>query len=103
VLRDEGGLPQLPELVDFSAQVDRALAAIAANLRDNTQSQVDSPRTAERRLAEAIGKDLELAGSPAGLALADTCDRIADSVDTLAYLLRRQGPRASQAATAAAG
>ena len=103
VLRDEGSLPQLPELVDFSAQVDRALAAIAANLRDNTQSQVDSPRTAERRLAEAIEKDLELAGSPAGLALADTCDRIADSVDTLAYLLRRQGPRASQAATAAAG
>ena len=62
-----------------------------------------SPRAAERRLAEAIEKDPVLANSPAGLALADTCDRIADSVDTLAHLLRRAGSRASQAAMAAAG
>lgn len=103
VLRDEGSLPQIPELTDFSAQVDRALAAIAATLRDDTPLQSHSPRPAERRLAEALEKDPVLANSPAGLALADTCDRIADSVDTLAHLLRRARPRGSQAAMAAAG
>ena len=103
VLRDEGSLPQLPELADFSAQVDRALAAIAATLRDGAPLQSHSPRAAERHLAEALEKDPVLANSPTGLALADTCDRLADSVDTLAHLLRRAGPRASQAAVAAAG
>ncbi len=103
VLRDEGGLPKLPELADFSAQVDRALAAIAATLRDDTALQLHSPRPAERRLAEAIEKDPVLAHSPTGLALADTCDRIADSVDALAHLLRRARPQTPQAATASAG
>ena len=103
VLRDEGSLPKLPELADFSAQVDRALAAIAATLRDDTALQLHSPRPAERRLAEAIEKDPVLAHSPTGLALADTCDRIADSVDALAHLLRRARPQTPQAATASAG
>ena len=103
VLRDEGNLPRLPELTGFSAQVDRALAAIATTLREETPLQLHSPRAAERRLAEAIEKDPLLANSPAGLALADTCDRIADGVDTLAHLLRRDGSRTSQAAVAAAG
>jgi uncharacterized membrane protein YccC len=103
VLRDVGSLPALPELAEFSIQVDRALAAIAAALRDDAPLQPHSPRAAERRLAEALEKDPVLAHSPTGLALADTCDRIADSVDALAHLLRRTRPRASQAATAAAG
>ena len=103
VLRDEGSLPKLPELADFAAQVDRALAAIAATLRDDAPLQLHSPRPAERRLAEAIENDPALANSPTGLALADTCDRIADGVDTLAHLLRRAGPRASQKAMAATG
>ena len=103
VLRDQGSLPKLPELTDFSTQVDRALAAIAATLHDETPLQFHSPRPAERRLAEALEKDPVLAHSPTGLALADTCDRIADSVDALAHLLRRARPRESQAATALAG
>ena len=102
-MRDEGGLPKLQELTEFSAQVDRALAAIAATLRDDAPLQLHSPRPAERRLAEAIEKDPVLANSPAGLALADTCDRIADSVDALAHLLRRARSQAPQAATTAAG
>ncbi len=103
VLRDEGSLPKLPELADFSAQVDHALAAIATTLRDDTTLQLHSPRPSERRLAEAIEKDPLLAHSPTGLALADTCDRIADSVDALAHLLRRARPQAQQAATTPAG
>ena len=103
VLRDQGSLPKLPELADFSAQVDRALAAIATTLRDDTPLQRHSPRPAERRLAEALEKDPVLAHSPTGLALADTCDRIADSVDALAHLLRRAKSQAPQAATTLAG
>ena len=103
VLRDEGSLPQLPELTGFSTRVDRALAAIAAALRDDAPLQLHSPRPAERRLAEALEKDPALTNSPTGLALADTCDRIADSVDALAHLLRQARSRASQAAMATAG
>lgn len=103
VLRDKGSLPKLPELADFSAQVDRALAAIAAALRDDAPLQLHSPRPAERRLAEALEKDPALTNSPTGLALADTCDRLTDSVDALAHLLRQARSRTSQAAAATAG
>src|SRR3546814_7030931 len=48
-----------------------------------------SPRPAERKLAKAVADDPALATSHAGMAIADTCDRIADSIDTLAHLLRQ--------------
>ena len=89
VLRDEGALPQLPELVDFARQVDAALTAIAEALRVGKPAPLQSPRPAERRLAEALAQDETLSATPAGIALADTCDRIADSVDALAHLLRQ--------------
>ena len=79
------------------------VSAIAATLHDDTPLQLHSPRPAERRLAEALERDPVLAHSTTGLALADTCDRLADSVDALTHLLRRTRPRASQAAVAAAG
>jgi uncharacterized membrane protein YccC len=88
VLRDEGVLPQSPELADFAAQVVGSLLAIAEALRTGTAPQLLSPRPAERRLAESLAQDPTLSGSPAGIALADTCDRLADSVDTLVHLLR---------------
>jgi len=102
-LRDEGALPQLPELSAFTAEVDGALSAIADALRDRTPPQVRSPRPAERQLAKAIASDDTLAASPAGMAMADTCDRIADSIDTLAHLLRQARERGPQAAALAAG
>ena len=89
MLRDEGSLPALPELAAFADEVDAALAALADALREQTMPQVRSPRPAERRLAEALAANHALAGSSTGIALADTCDRIADIVDTLAHLLRQ--------------
>ena len=66
--------------------------------------QLLSPRAAERRLAEALAQDATLASTPAGMALADTCDRIADSVDTLAHLLRSAQARdVANGGVAAAG
>ena len=89
MLRDEGTLPALPELAVFADEVDAALSALAEALREQTIPQVRSPRPAERRLAEAMAADEALAASSTGIALADTCDRIADIVDTLAHLLRQ--------------
>jgi uncharacterized membrane protein YccC len=102
-LRDEGALPQLPELSAFAGEDDAALAAIADALRDRTPPQVRSPRPAERQLAKALASDEKLAASPAGMALADTCDRIADSIDTLAHLLRQARLRDAGAAPVPAG
>lgn len=92
VLRDEGALPNLPELATFAGDVDQALAAIAQSLRDGTRPPQVSLRPAERHLARALAADEPLAATPAGMAVADSCDRIADSVDTLSYLLRQARP-----------
>jgi hypothetical protein len=81
VLRDEGSLPKLAELSDFAAQVDRALAAIASTLGDDWPLQLHFQHPAKRRHAAAVEMNPKLANSPAGLALADTCDRIADNVE----------------------
>src|SRR3546814_986732 len=62
-LRDEGALPQLPELSAFAGEVDDALSAIAVALRDRTLPQVRSPRPAERKLAKAVADDPALATS----------------------------------------
>jgi uncharacterized membrane protein YccC len=102
-LRDEGALPRLPELSAFASEVDAALAAIADALRTRTLPQVRSPRAAERRLAKALSRDEALAASQAGMALADTCDRIADSIDTLAHLLRQARVHESKAVAGPAG
>ncbi|MGV8931249.1 MAG: FUSC family protein [Luteimonas sp.] len=103
VLRDEGALPDLPELATFAAEVDQALAAIAQSLRDGTRPPQVSLRRAERQLASALAADEPLAATPAGMALADSCDRIADSVDTLSHLLRQARPGATAAIATVAG
>jgi len=87
VLRDHGGLPPLPELALFAADADGLLAAQSASLRDGTPLQATSLRPAERRLAAALQADALLEGTPAAIAIADTCDRLADSIDTLSHLL----------------
>ena len=102
-LRDEGALPRLPELAAFAGEVDAALTAIANALRDRTLPQVRSPRPVERELAKALSRDEALATSQAGMALADTCDRIADSIDTLAHLLRQARAGDATAAAPAGG
>jgi len=102
-LRDEGALPRLPELSAFAGEVDAALTAIADALRERTVPQLRSPRAAERLLAQTLSHDATLATSQAGMALADTCDRIADSIDTLAHLLRQARSRDATAARVPGG
>lgn len=87
LLRDGAQLPHREELAIFARHADHALAGIAAALREARAPQVASLRPAERRLAEALLPGPGAADA-AALAAADACDRIADSVDTLAHLLR---------------
>jgi uncharacterized membrane protein YccC len=98
MLIDGAELPALPELERFTAEVDAALLAIANGLRNDQPVQVASLRPAERALAAGLHAD---DGDDAvDAALADACDRIADSIDSLVHILR--GTRAGATAVPAA-
>jgi hypothetical protein len=58
-------------------------------------------RNAERALAELLDATKSDAGADVAGAVADACDRITDSVDTLAHLLRQRRHKAAPAASAA--
>ena len=89
MLIDGAKLPALPELERFAAEVDAALLAAALSLRSGQPTQAASLRPAERALASRLQAD---DGDDAvDAALADACDRIADSVDALAHMLREAG------------
>ncbi|MFT3896259.1 MAG: FUSC family protein [Thermomonas sp.] len=100
MLIDGAKLPTLPELDRFAGEVDAALLAIATGLRRGQPQQFAPLRPAERTLAARLQAD---DGDDAvDAALADACDRIADSIDSLGHILR--GARAEAAmAPAAAG
>jgi uncharacterized membrane protein YccC len=100
LLRDGATLPQHEELMAFAARADQALAAIAAALREARPVSMPSLRPDERRLSQALAPRAERDDAVA-LAVADACDRIADSIDTLAYLLRPPATATAARATAA--
>lgn len=96
---DGAKLPELPELARFAAEVDGALLAVAAGLRDGQAVQFASLRPAERALAARLRAD---DGDDAvDAALADACDRIADSIDSLGHILRGARAEAAVAPVAA--
>jgi len=84
LLRDGASLPHRDSLDAFAAEADRVLAMIVAALREDRALDAPLLRPYERRLAAA----LDDSDDPVAITLADACDRIADSVDTLAHLLR---------------
>ena len=91
VLDDASALPQREHVLAFAARVDAALAAIADSLRSGNAPVIERLRTAERQLADALeatpgDDDTRSVASAVG----DACDRITDSVDTLAHLLRQR-------------
>ena len=90
-LDDADALPQREAVLAFAARVDAHLAAIERTLRDGTPPPSERLRTAERALAERLDATKRDDASDVAVAVADACDRITDSVDTLAYLLRRRG------------
>ena len=100
MLIDGAKLPALPEFDRFAGDVDAALGAIVVALRSGKPLQHASLRPVERALAARLKAD---DGDDAvDAALADACDRIADSIDGLAHILR-ETPTATTAAHATAG
>jgi uncharacterized membrane protein YccC len=95
LLRDGAPLPQREQLDAFSAEAERILVLVATALREDRE--VDAPllRPYERRLCDAMSAAVD-AGDAAAIAAADACDRIADSIDTLAHLLRPAARRPSR-------
>ncbi len=102
LLRDGARLPQRDELMAFAARVDETLIAIAAALREDHTLELPSVRPQERRLAEALAPAGGSGNDAVAIAMADACDRIADSVDTLAHLVRQDdaGPDPAMSTTA---
>jgi uncharacterized membrane protein YccC len=96
LLRDGATLPQRDELMAFAARADQALAAIVTAIHEARPVSVPSLRPDERRLSQAIALGAERDDAVA-LAVADACDRIADSIDTLAHLLRPPPATATKA------
>ena len=90
-LDDADALPQREAVLAFAARVDAHLAAIERTLRDGAPPPSERLRTAERALAERLEATKRDDAADVAVAVADACDRITDSVDTLAYLLRRRG------------
>ncbi len=101
--RDGAQLPQVAQLKAFTDETGRTLAAIVSALREDRPIDLPMLRPYERRLCAALTPMTDNDDNVA-LAVADACDRIADSVDTLAHLVRRAGrQRASTATVTVAG
>ena len=98
VLQDSRERPAHDSVLAFARRIDAALDDIADGLRHNRPVQVGGLRACERELAKT------LAAVPPGsethavaLAIADACDRVTDSVNTLAHLLDRDSANAASA------
>jgi uncharacterized membrane protein YccC len=102
LVRDGGQLPGGEELRAFAGQADRTLAGVVQALRDDRSTELPLLRPAERRVSAALASRIDQ-GDAIATAVTDACDRIADSVDTLTYLLRPPGRDATAAAGAIAG
>ncbi|MCD0257716.1 FUSC family protein [Xanthomonas melonis] len=86
VLRDGHTLPRLDALSAFADRADQALAELITCLVDGGTPAAATLRSAERTLSEALAALPD--SSPASAALADTIDRVTDSIGTLTHLLR---------------
>jgi uncharacterized membrane protein YccC len=90
VLQDAPTLPARDRLLAFALRIDHNLAALATSLRDGVAPDIDDLRGKEREIAaqlDAAGNDT----SGVAAAISDALDRMTDSIDALAHLLRRSG------------
>ena len=101
-LDDADALPQRDAVLAFAARVDAHLGAIEGSLRRDTPPPAERLRNTERALAELLDATKSDAGAgDVAVAVADACDRITDSVDTLAHLVRQRRHKTAPAPAAA--
>ena len=89
VLQDSAERPAHDQVRAFAVRVDASLLAIADGLRHDHPVQIDSLRLAERALAKTLGTVVEGEARSVAIAIGDACDRVTDSIGTLAHLLGR--------------
>ena len=85
--RDGFDLPHEAALERFGAQADRTLGQIVTGMREDRPVDAALVRPTERRLWASLSARAG-ADDTATLTIADACDRLADSIDTLSHLLR---------------
>jgi uncharacterized membrane protein YccC len=92
-------VPARERVQDFANRTDAQLAVLAQGLRDGTSPSPDnSLRQAQRELAAELDAGIsDDNGRLAAAAWADASDRITDAVDTLSYLLQRNGTHTARA------
>ncbi|WP_207306806.1 FUSC family protein [Xanthomonas oryzae] len=94
VLSDGHPLPTLEALPAFAQQADQALSELIDCLRNGGIPAVATLRNAERQLSDALAALPD--SSPTTAALADTIDRVTDSIGTLTHLLRPARPASAE-------
>jgi len=97
VVHDAQDLPARASALDVATRIDAALAACAQRLHD-ARATLPAEDGSLRLRERAFAAQLREAGDDSGIAaqLAEAFDRMTDSVDTLAYVLR--GERTTDAA-----
>lgn len=86
VLSDGHPLPTLEALPAFAQQADQTLSELIDCLRNGGIAAAATLRNAERQLSDALAALPD--SSPTTAALAETIDRVTDSIGTLTHLLR---------------
>ena len=87
VLQDSRDRPAQDEVLAFAKRVDAALGEIADGLRYGRVAQVEGLRQCERALAKTLAAETQGEAHVVAIAIADACDRVTDSINTLAHLL----------------
>jgi uncharacterized membrane protein YccC len=87
---DAPALVERDALLAFAKRVDAHLAAIADSLRHGTPPPIERLRNAWRTLAEKLDAARTDENTDVVNAIADASDRMTDSVDSLAYVLRQR-------------
>jgi uncharacterized membrane protein YccC len=95
IRQHEGPIPAHDEIRNFSRQVDSGLSTMVRGLRDHASTRPDMTtlRTAQTQLVNALNSSNGNENDIQTAAWIDASDRITDSVDTLAHVLRTQSPR----------
>ncbi len=97
VLQDSTERPALEQVRQFAGLVESSLTEISDGLRHAHPVQIENLRQAERALAKILNEVGPGEAQAVAIAIGDACDRITDSIGTLAHLLDASPPLTNHA------